>query len=307
MSRRRFRSFILATAVVPPIGLVIAITLAWNRIFFWSDLLVLLIMYSVCFIGVTVGFHRLLAHRSFSAVTPVRLALAVAGAMAAQGQPIVWVSHHRRHHRFADKEGDPHSPHLSGEPGTGDAWKGLWHAHMGWLFEDGLSSEPMRYCPDLVREKGMRWISEHMLLVVVAGILLPGALGLAISGSVTGALTGLLWGGLIRILFVNQITYAVNSVGHYFGRRRFATADQSHNVAWLAMLSFGEGWHNNHHAFPRSAVMGLRWWELDMGGWLIRALEWTRLASKVTRVNPDQLVRKDRHVIPSEDTDQVAR
>lgn len=307
MNRRRFRSFILATAVVPPIGLVIAIALAWNRIFFWSDLLVLLIMYSVCFIGVTVGFHRLLAHRSFSAVTPVRLALAVAGAMAAQGQPIVWVSHHRRHHRFADKEGDPHSPHLSGEPGTGDAWKGLWHAHMGWLFEDGLSSEPMRYCPDLVREKGMRWISEHMLLVVVAGILLPGALGLAISGSVTGALTGLLWGGLIRILFVNQITYAVNSVGHYFGRRRFATADRSHNVAWLAMLSFGEGWHNNHHAFPRSAVMGLRWWELDMGAWLIRAMEWTRLASKVTRVNPDQLVRKDRHVIPSEDTDQVAR
>lgn len=307
MSRRRFRLFILATAVVPPIGLVIAIVLAWNRIFFWSDLLVLLIMYSVCFIGVTVGFHRLLAHRSFSAVTPVRLALAVAGAMAAQGQPIVWVSHHRRHHRFADKEGDPHSPHLSGEPGAGDAWKGLWHAHMGWLFEDGLSSEPMRYCPDLVREKGMRWISEHMLLVVIAGILLPGALGLAISGSVAGALTGLLWGGVIRILFVNQITYAVNSVGHYFGRRRFATADRSHNVAWLAVLSFGEGWHNNHHAFPRSAVMGLRWWELDMGAWLIRALEWTRLASKVTRVNPDQLVRKDRHVIPSEHTDQVAR
>jgi stearoyl-CoA desaturase (delta-9 desaturase) len=307
MSRRQFRSFILATAVVPPIGLVVAIALAWNHIFFWSDLLVLLIMYSVCFIGVTVGFHRLLAHRSFSAVTPVRLALAVAGAMAAQGQPIVWVSHHRRHHRFADKEGDPHSPHLPGRADAGDAWKGLWHAHMGWLLEDGLSSEPMRYCPDLVREKGMRWISEHMLLVVIAGILLPGVLGLAISGSVTGALTGLLWGGLIRILFVNQITYAVNSVGHYFGRRRFATADRSHNVAWLAMLSFGEGWHNNHHAFPRSAVMGLRWWELDMGAWLIRALEWTGLASKVTRVNPDQLVRKDRQVVPSEDTDPVAR
>lgn len=306
MSRRQFRSFVLATAIVPLIGLVVAITLAWNRIFFWSDLLVLLIMYSVCFIGVTVGFHRLLAHQSFTAVTPVRLALAVAGAMAAQGQPIVWVSHHRRHHRFADREGDPHSPHLAGEPAS-SAWKGLWHAHMGWLFEDGLSSEPMRYCPDLVREKGMRWISEHMLLVVITGILLPGVLGLAISDSVTGALTGMLWGGAVRILFVNQITYAVNSVGHYFGRRRFATADQSHNVAWLAMLSFGEGWHNNHHAFPRSAILGLRWWELDMGAWLIWALERSKLASKVTRVTPDQLVRKDPLIILPEDTGRVAR
>ena len=307
MSRRQFRFFVLATAIVPLIALVIAITLAWNHVFFWSDLVVLLVMYSVCFVGVTVGFHRLLAHQSFTAVKPVRFALVFAGAMAAQGQPIVWVSHHRRHHRFADREGDPHSPHVTGEPGAGSAWKGLWHAHMGWLFEDGLSSEPMRYCPDLVREKAMRWISEQMLLAVISGTLLPGALGLAISGSVTGALTGMLWGGVVRILFVNQITYAVNSVGHYFGRRRFATADQSHNVSWLAMISFGEGWHNNHHAFPRSAVLGLRWWELDMGAWLVWALERAKLASKVTRVTPDQLLRKDRLIVTPEDTGQVTR
>ncbi|MFG2005943.1 acyl-CoA desaturase [Spirillospora sp. NPDC048911] len=174
------------------------------------------------------------------------------------------------------------------------AWTGLWHAHMGWLFGDGLASEPMRYCPDLLRDRATRWISEHMLLIVLIGIVLPGALGLAFSGTVMGGLTGMLWGGVIRIMLVNQITYAVNSVGHYFGRRPFTTADQSHNVAWLALLSFGEGWHNNHHAFPRSAVLGLRWWQVDMGTWLIWILERVRLASEVTRVGRDQPARKSR-------------
>jgi stearoyl-CoA desaturase (Delta-9 desaturase) len=294
MTRTQFRWFVLATAVLPPIGAVAAMALLWNQIFFWSDLAVLIFMYSLCVIGVTVGFHRLLAHRAFVTVRPVRIALTIAGTMAAQGQPVVWVSHHRRHHRFADRDGDPHSPHLDSADGVRGVLKGLWHAHMGWLFEDDLASEPMRYCPDLLREKEMRWMSQHFLLVVGAGVALPGLLGYLLSGTLVSALTGALWGGVVRIMLVNQVTYAVNSVGHFFGRRRFSTNDESHNVAWLALLSFGEGWHNNHHAFPRSFRHGLRWWEVDVGAWLIRGLESARLAWKVKRVNPDQLLRMDK-------------
>lgn len=292
MTRAQFRWFILGTAIIPPIGVVIAMVLLWNSIFFWSDLVVLLFMYSACIVGISVGFHRLLAHRAFVAARPVRVALTVAGTMAGQGQPIVWVSHHRRHHRYADRDGDPHSPHLDHAEGVRGALKGLWHAHMGWLFEDDLTSEPMRYCPDLVREREMRWMSDHFLLIVMAGIALPGLLGLLLSGTVEGFLTGALWGGVVRMLLTNQVTYAVNSVGHFFGRRRFSTTDQSRNVGWLALLSFGEGWHNNHHAFPRSYRHGLRWWELDLGAALIRTLAATGLAGQLKRVHPDQLARK---------------
>jgi stearoyl-CoA desaturase (delta-9 desaturase) len=212
--------------------------------------------------------------------------------MAGQGPPIIWTAHHRRHHRVADKPGDPHSPYQDHEPGILGALKGLWHAHMGWLFDKSLSSDPIRYCPDLVRDRDMRIISRYFLPIVAAGVVLPGLLGLAISGTLRGFLAGMLWGGLVRFFVSNHITYAVNSIGHYFGRRRFATPDESRNVGWLSLLSFGESWHNNHHAFPRSASHGMRWWEVDISAMVILLLEKTRLASDVIRIDRDRQERR---------------
>ncbi|MEK8174752.1 fatty acid desaturase [Streptomyces sp. M19] len=206
----------------------------------------------------------------------------------------MWAAHHRKHHRVADKPGDPHSPHLDFEPGFRGMMAGLWHSHLGWLFDTELSSDPMRYCPDLVREKPLRWLSQHLLLVTAAGVVFPGLLAFAITGgSVKALLTGALWGGLVRIFLINHVTYAVNSIGHYFGRRRFTTTDQSRNVAWLAVPSFGEAWHNNHHAFPRSARHGMKWYEVDLSAILIWSLEKTHLAWKVIRIDTERMEMRE--------------
>ncbi|TDC65375.1 acyl-CoA desaturase [Micromonospora sp. KC207] len=294
MNGRQQRLFILGTSLVPPIAVLAAMVFLWGRLLRWSDVLVFAIMYVICAFGVTTGYHRLLTHGSFKTSQPIRLALTVAGAMSGQGPPITWVAHHRRHHRVADKEGDPHSPHLGDGTGLRGALKNLWHAHLGWQLDPELTSDPMRYCPDLVRERAMRRISAWFLPIVLAGVLLPGLLGLLITGTATGALTGALWGGLVRLFLVNHMAYAVNSICHYFGRRRFATIDESRNVIWLALPSFGEAWHNNHHAFPKSARHGLHWWELDPAGGLILLLERLHLARDVVRVDPRRLALRER-------------
>ncbi|MBW1602235.1 fatty acid desaturase [Streptomyces sp. JJ66] len=294
MDGREHKWFILTASVVPLLAVFAGMVLLWNRIFSWSDLTVLLVMYAVCGFGISIGYHRLLTHRAFETHRPVRVAFAAAGAMAAQGPPLIWAAHHRKHHRVADKEGDPHSPHLGRAPGLRGAGAGIWHAHLGWLFNRDLTSDPMRYCPDLTREKSLRWLSEHFVLIVAAGIVLPGLLGFALSGGApTSFLTGMLWGGLIRIFLVNHMTYAVNSIGHYFGRRRFTTTDESRNVFWLAIPSFGEAWHNNHHAFPRSARHGIRWYEIDLSAIVIWAMEKTRLARKVVRIDTERLTLRE--------------
>ncbi|MGW0733741.1 acyl-CoA desaturase [Streptomyces sp. NPDC002851] len=294
MDGREHRWFMLGASIVPLVAVIGAMVLLWNSVFGWSDLVVLVIMYSISIFGISAGYHRMLTHRSFETPGPIRVALATAGAIAGQGPPLIWAAHHRKHHRVADKEGDPHSPHLDFEPGFKGALAGLWHSHLGWLFNEDLTSEPMRYCPDLVREKPLRWLSEHLLLVTVGGVLFAGVLGFAITGgSVRGALTALLWGGLVRIFLVNHVTYAVNSVGHYFGRRRFDTTDESRNVAWLALASFGEAWHNNHHAFPRSARHGMKWYEVDLTAIAIWAMEKTGLARKVIRIDPERVTMRE--------------
>ncbi|GAA2040016.1 MULTISPECIES: acyl-CoA desaturase [Streptomyces] len=294
MDGKEHRWFILAASIIPLIGIIAAMVLLWNRIFGWSDLAVLVIMYVICGFGVSTGYHRMLTHRSFETYKPIRYTLATWGAMAGQGPPIIWAAHHRRHHRVADKEGDPHSPHLGFEPGVKGTLAGVWHAHLGWLFDTGLTSDPLRYCPDLTREKPLRWISENFVLVVLAGIALPGLLGFAFTGGDwTALLTGMLWGGLVRLFLVNHLTYAVNSIGHVFGRRRFTTTDESRNVAWLAIPSFGEAWHNNHHAFPRSARHGMRWYEVDISAIFIWSLEKTRLAWKVVRIDTERLTLRE--------------
>jgi stearoyl-CoA desaturase (delta-9 desaturase) len=293
MDGREHRWFILAASVVPLLGVFAAMVLLWNSLFGWSDLVALVVMYVICAFGISTGYHRMLAHRSFETHKPIRLGLTVAGAMAGQGPPIIWASHHRRHHRLADKDGDPHSPHLDHEPGFVGIMKGLWHAHLGWLFNTDLTSDPMRYCPDLVRERAMRRISEKFVAIVAAGVVLPGLLGFALTGSWVAGLTGLVWGGLVRIFLVNHMTYAVNSVGHYFGRRRFSTTDESRNVAWLAVPSFGEAWHNNHHAFPRSANHGMKWYEVDISAMFIWSLERLHLAWKVIRIDVERMALKE--------------
>ncbi|MBA0053339.1 acyl-CoA desaturase [Streptomyces sp. AJS327] len=294
MNNAKHRWFILGASVVPLLALLAGMVLLWNRIFGWTDVVVLAFMYAVSGFGISTGYHRLLTHRSFQTYKPIRVGLAAAGAMAGQGPPIIWAAHHRKHHRVADKEGDPHSPHLGFEPGFRGALAGIWHAHLGWLTNDKLTSDPIRYCPDLVREKELRWLSENLILVVLAGVLLPGVLAFGLSGgSVTAALTGMLWGGLVRIFLINHFTYAVNSIGHYFGRRRFTTTDQSRNVFWLSVPSFGEAWHNNHHAFPRSARHGMKWYELDLSAILIWTLEKTKLAWKVIRIDTERMTMRE--------------
>jgi stearoyl-CoA desaturase (delta-9 desaturase) len=291
MDGREHYIFIIVASLLPLAGVAGAIVLLWNSIVGPSDMVALVVMSVITGLGVSTGYHRLLAHRSFKTNRAIKLFFTVGGAMAGQGPPLIWVAHHRHHHRVADKPGDPHSPYFEDEVGIKGAIRGLWHAHLGWLFDTTLSSDPVRYCPDLARDKDMRFISKYFVTFVLAGIALPGLIGLALTGTLAGTLTGALWGGLVRMFVGNHVTYAVNSIGHYFGGRRFDTPDESRNIGWLSIISFGESWHNNHHAFPRSAKHGFRWWEVDISAMVIRGLEMVGLAKDVIRIDRD---REDR-------------
>ena len=292
MDGREHHTFILASAILPLLGVIAAVVLLWNEAVGPSDLVAFGVMYVIAGLGVSTGYHRLLAHRAFQTYRPLRFFFAASGAMAGQGPPLIWTAHHRRHHRLADKPGDPHSPYAHDEPGIKGALKGLWFSHMGWLFNKELTSDPVRYCPDLAREKDMRFISNNFIWFVLAGQALPALIGFALTGTAAGALTGFIWGGLVRFFVANHITYAVNSVGHYFGSRRFATSDESRNVNWLALASFGEAWHNNHHAFPRSYTHGMRWYEVDLTALIIRAMEKLGLAWDVVRIDRETMDRR---------------
>ena len=252
------------------------------------NLVILAGMYLLTAVGVTVGYHRLFTHRAFDAPRPVRYLFAVLGSMAVQGPLIDWVADHRKHHAFTDVEGDPHSPHHDHGEGFKGALEGLWYAHMGWLFVTQGTAEKRRFARDLLEDRGMRKISRAFPWLVLLGLLIPFALGFGLTGSVVGGLSALLWGGLVRIFLVHHVTWSVNSVCHFFGRRRFATDDFSTNVFWLALPSLGESWHHNHHAFPRSAQHGLRWWEVDPSALIISGLEKVGLASNVVRISGER-------------------
>ncbi len=270
----------------PPAALAAGGWLAWGGALHWQDLLVLAITYTCTGLGITVGYHRLFTHRSFKTTRPVRAVLAVLGSMAVEGPVIEWVATHRKHHRFSDHEGDPHSPHLDHAPGWRGALRGLGHAHVGWMLRGKDMANPARYAKDLLADRDLRLISHTFPLWVLVGLTIPFGLGVALTGSVVGGLTALLWGGGVRIFLLHHATFSINSLCHSFGRRPFATSDQSRNLAWLAPLAFGEAWHNNHHAFPTSARHGLSRWQLDPGAWLIFTLERCHLAWDVIRVSP---------------------
>jgi stearoyl-CoA desaturase (Delta-9 desaturase) len=300
MTQLEKRVNLLAVAL-PFAGTLAAIVLLWNSVVSATDLAILAVMYVLTGLGVTVGFHRMLTHRSFQAPTPLEYAFAIFGSMAVQGPVIAWVADHRKHHAHADHEGDPHSPHVGHGDGVGAVFRGLWHAHMGWLLSEQGQASARKYAPDLLEDRGMRAINRRFPLLVLLSLALPALAGWALSGgSAAGAATGLLWGGLVRIFFVHHVTWSVNSVCHFLGTRRFETEDHSTNVAWLSLLSFGESWHHNHHAFPRSAAHGLRRWEqaLDPSALVIKSLEKLGLARNVVRIAPERQLQRQSAAAP---------
>ncbi len=284
----------LGAVVIPFAATIAAIVLLWNSFVSPADLIIAAAMYLLTAIGITVGYHRLLTHRSFQTSKPLEYTFAVLGSMAVQGPVIAWVADHRKHHAHTDEEGDPHSPHVAEDGHDQGVLRGLWHAHSGWLMSNQGRADWKKYARDLYEDQGMRRINRRFPVLVYLTLAIPALAGFLVTGTAVGALTGLLWGGLVRIFFVHHITWSVNSVCHFLGSRRFDTDDHSTNVFWLALPSLGESWHHNHHAFPRSAVHGMRRWEPDPSGLIIGAMEKVGLARNVIRISPERQAERAR-------------
>ncbi len=278
----------LGAVVLPFVATIAAIVLFWNEIVTGADLIIFGVMYLLTAIGVTVGYHRLLTHRAFQTYKSIEYALAILGSMSVQGSVISWVADHRKHHAHTDVEGDPHSPHVGQERGLEGVLRGLWHAHAGWLMVEHGRADWKKYAPDLYEDRGMRWINRHFIAIVVAGLIIPTVAGFAVTGTLQGAALGLLWGGFVRIFFVHHVTWSVNSVCHFLGSRRFDVDDKSTNVFWLSIPSLGESWHHNHHAFPRSATHGLRWYEVDPSSMIIKTMAKLGLAWNVVQISDER-------------------
>ena len=278
-ARRLERRVTLATVLLPYAGLAGGIFLFWNRGVNWLDLAAFGVMYCITVLGIGMGFHRLIAHRAYRATTFLSTALVIAGSMAAQGPVIFWTAVHRRHHSYSDREGDPHSPHLHGE-GTVEILKGLWHSHMGWLFNHELTDWGT-YVRDLLHDRLIFKLNRMYFVWIALGLFLPAIVEGLITMSWSGVAHGFLWGGLIRVLVVHHTTWSINSVCHVFGSRPYQVKDHSTNNIMLAIPTFGESWHNNHHAFPSSAVHGLEWWQVDITGSMIKLCAALGLASAV--------------------------
>ncbi len=280
----------VASAVItgaPPVMVLIGMYFGWmSHMLVWQDLLVLGIMYCGIGAGVTVGFHRLLTHRSFRTFAPLRALWAILGSMAAEGPVIDWVATHRKHHQYSDAAGDPHSPHNHDRSGWRGELRGLAHAHLGWVFTDMEVADERRYAKDLLADPWVRFVDRTFVVWVIAGLGVAFGLGVALTGSVDGGLSALLWGGAARIFFVHHATFSINSLCHYFGRQEYDTGDESRNLAWLAIPTWGEAWHNNHHAFPTSYRHGMKRWQLDPSAIMIRGMEILGLAWGVVRVDP---------------------
>lgn len=291
---------ITVTAVVLPfLGVLVAVALLWGGAVTGRDLGIFAFMYVLVGLGVTIGYHRLLTHRAFEASPWVRATLAALGSMAVQGAVIHWVADHRKHHTFTDEPGDPHSPHTEGGRGWRGVARGMAHSHMGWLFDRKERASARRFARDLREERGIVLVDRLFPVWALLGLLIPFLAGLALSGgSVRAGLTALVWGGLVRIFLLHHATWSVNSICHMYGERPFAIDDESRNNWAVALVSFGEGWHHNHHAFPTSARHGLRARQLDPSYAVIRLMELVGLARNVRRPAPAQIARK----LPSAET-----
>jgi stearoyl-CoA desaturase (delta-9 desaturase) len=273
------RLTILALVLIPLAGVALGIRLLWQRAVAWDDLLLLIGLYIPVSLGITIGFHRYLTHHGFRTSPVIAVILLLLGSLAVEGSAIAFAANHRKHHAFADREGDPHSP-----------VDGFLHAHVGWLFAGQVADENV-YAHDLQQQRLVVVISRLFPLWAVLSLALPFAIG---------GWRGLLWGGLVRIFLTHHVTWSVNSVCHSFGSRPFATRDRSRNQWLVGLLALGEGWHNNHHAFPRGAFHGLHWWQFDLSGLTIRLLERSRLAWDVQRVSGDAVrARRERELATS--------
>lgn len=284
----------LAVVILPLVGLAAGVWLLWGRAVSLLDLGLLGAVYVATGLGITIGYHRMLTHRAFEAPAAVRAFFLVCGAMALQGGPISWAVDHRQHHAFSDRDGDPHSPHAGRGPDLRARAAGLWHAHTGWLFDPDRKRQVARYGKDLLADRVAVAIQRTFVVWVLLGLFLPGVVGFAVTGTWRGAATGLLWGGLVRVFLNHHVTWSINSICHTFGTRPFETDDLATNNWLLALPSFGESWHHNHHVFPSSAVAGVERGQLDPSAWVIRGLELVGLARRVHRPTGAQLARKRR-------------
>jgi stearoyl-CoA desaturase (Delta-9 desaturase) len=288
----------IAAVVIPPLGLLSAMGLLWGVAFHWVDLVLLVVLYVLTAIGNAVGFHRYFTHKSFETGPVVKGTLAILGSMAMQGPVTQWVTDHRKHHAFSDKEGDPHSPHVGHGDGVGGAIRGFFHAHVGWLFTLKGMERGREYGKDLYEDRLVRTIDRLYILWVLLTLGIPFLAGYLVGGSVARGLEAMVWAGLLRIFLYQHATFSVNSICHMFGRKDYASRDEARNNWVVAALVLGEGWHNNHHAFPGSARHGLHRWQVDMSWILIRSLEKLGLVWNVRKPTPEQMAR--RRVQPSE-------
>jgi stearoyl-CoA desaturase (delta-9 desaturase) len=282
----------LVAVVVPAVGVLSAMGLLWEVAFHWVDLALFLGLYLVCAFGTTIGFHRYFTHRGFDTGPVVKSALAILGCMTMQGPVTQWVTDHRKHHALSDREGDPHSPHVGHGEGPWSVVRGFVHAHVGWMFSNLGMEQGRLYGRDLYDDRLVRAIDRLYVLWVALSLGIPFAIGYAVGGTLEAGLAGLVWGGLVRIFAYQHATFAVNSICHMFGRRPFRSRDQSRNNWLVAVLVLGEGWHNNHHAFPSSARHGLERWQVDVSWLLIRGLERLGLVWNVRRPTASQLSRR---------------
>ncbi len=287
--RRGEQAMLYAFVIVPFAAFLAAIPVAWGWGMSWTDVILFVGFYYLSGLGVTVGYHRLFTHNSFKANRPLRIACAVAGSLAIEGPVIRWVADHRRHHAYSDKEGDPHSPWRYGED-TRALIKGLGWAHLGWMFDE-LHTNRDKYTPDLLRDRDIRVVNALFPVLLIVSLLAPAAIGGLVAGSWAGALSAFFWASLVRVFLLHHVTWSINSICHAIGERPFAARDKSANFWPLAILSFGESWHNMHHADPTAARHGVLRGQLDSSArmiWLFEKLGW---ASDVRWPKPERLAK----------------
>jgi stearoyl-CoA desaturase (delta-9 desaturase) len=293
------RVVMLFAVIVPLLGAGIAMVMLWGRAFRWIDVVLLVGLYVLCAFGTTIGFHRYFTHKGFEARAPVKITLGILGCMTMQGPIIQWVTDHRKHHALSDKPGDPHSPHAGFDDGLWGRVRGFSHAHVGWMFSNLGMEQGRVYGKDLYEDRVIVWLDRLYLLWVALSLGIPFLIGYFVGGgSWLLGLEALVWGGLFRIFLYQHATFSVNSICHMFGRKDYVSRDEARNNWIVALLVFGEGWHNNHHAFPASARHGLHRFQVDVSWWVIRTMERARLVRNVKTPSGDQLAR--RRLLPSE-------
>jgi stearoyl-CoA desaturase (Delta-9 desaturase) len=267
---RAKRVVALVTIGIPAVGFGIALYLMLTGRATALDYTLFVVFYAIQMFGITIGFHRYLAHKSFKTSRFFEGVLMITGSMALEGPLLFWVTTHRRHHRFADEPGDPHSPNLSGA-GLRGKLKGLWYAHIPWMFSDEESRATV-FAPDVLRDRRLYSYHRTYFVWALASLLLPAVLGFVIGGSLAAALSGFIFGGLARVFIANQAAWCVGSISHMIGSRPFVNRDDSANNWPVAVFTFGEGLQNNHHAFPSAYKHAMRWWEPDLSGWVLAVL-----------------------------------